>query len=244
MFSLTRTPRVVRPRPVRVRALLMGLLLCLCPATMGALPLRDTPEEAAERFIRSLRSVDWAAAAAVLDPEPLADFRALVTMITEVDESGAFLEYLTGTDSAAYARLGDREVFVRALTALTDDMPGLTHSLYDRDDRIVGGILEGADTAHVVYRTVARISGAVPEVKVMQLRRGPDGWRVLWTAELDVLETALRGARRLSGARRRHGSRRARRRIPHPRTTLPSPRVRSPTACSNRSSTGAGTAHP
>jgi len=157
-----------------------------------------TPEEAAGHFIRSLRGVRWADAARFLDPEPLDDFRAVVTMITEVDASGAFLEYLTGTDATAYARLTSAEVFARALTALTDDMPGLTHSLYDRDDEILGVVEEGPDTAHVVYRTLARVSGAVPELKVMQLRRGPDGWRVFWSAELDVLETALRGARRLS----------------------------------------------
>jgi hypothetical protein len=48
----------------------------------------------------------------------------------------------------------------------------------------------------VVYRTVARISGAVPEVKVMQMRRGVAGWRVAWSDELEVLEAALRGAPR------------------------------------------------
>jgi hypothetical protein len=36
----------------------------------------------------------------------------------------------------------------------------------------------------------------VPEVKVMQLERGPEGWRVLWSDELEVLEAALRGVGR------------------------------------------------
>jgi hypothetical protein len=57
-------------------------------------------------------------------------------------------------------------------------------------------VVEGTDTAHVVYRTTARISGAVSEVKVMQLRRSTAGWRVSWSDELEVLDAALRGVGR------------------------------------------------
>ena len=67
------------------------------------------------------------------------------------------------------------------------------HAIYDRDDEVIGSVSEAADTAHVVYRTTARISGAVSEVKVMQLSRTSAGWRVWWSDELDVLDTALRG---------------------------------------------------
>jgi hypothetical protein len=56
---------------------------------------------------------------------------------------------------------------VRAIGAMIDDMPGLMHALYDRDDEVLGAVGEGADSAHVVYPTLARIGGAVPEVKVM-----------------------------------------------------------------------------
>ena len=50
--------------------------------------------------------------------------------------------------------------------------------------------------AHVVYRTTARISGAVPEVKVMQLSLTDAGWRVSWSDEMEVLDAALRGVGR------------------------------------------------
>ena len=72
-------------------------------------------------------------------------------------------------------------------------MPGLMHAIFDRDDRVVGHVTESADSAHVVYRTTPRISGAVSEVNVMQLTRTEGGWRVQWSDELQVLDTALRG---------------------------------------------------
>jgi hypothetical protein len=86
-------------------------------------------------------------------------------------------------------------VFERAIGAMIDEMPGLMHALYDRDDEVLGAVGEGADSAHVVYRTLARIGGAVPEVKVMQLGRSEEGWRILWSDELGVLDAALRGVR-------------------------------------------------
>jgi hypothetical protein len=182
------------------------LALCLAPVSLATarqasaqtLPeLTASPDSAAVLFIRSVRSMRWSAAAQFMDPEPLGLFHDVVTMITEPDASGDLLDYLTGTDPAAYGALDAPEVFDRALTTLMGDMPGLTYSLQDRDDEFLGHVMEGADSAHVVYRTESRLSGALPEVKVMQMRRGPEGWRVLWSDELDVLETALRGAGRL-----------------------------------------------
>ena len=97
----------------------------------------------------------------------------------------------------------DREIELGSLliedgriSAVIDDMPGLMHALYDRDDHVIGSVAENGETAHAVYRTTARISGAVPEVKVLQLRSTPDGWRVLWSDELEVIQAALRGVGR------------------------------------------------
>jgi hypothetical protein len=174
-----------------------GLTATHVPAQAQTLAeLTASPDSAAALFIRSIRSMRWSAAAQFMDPEPLAQYRDIVTMITEPEQAGDLLEYLTGADSATYASLDAPEVFRRALTTLTGDMPGLSYNLQDRDDQFLGHVLEGPDSAHVVYRTQSRISGALPEVKVMQMRRGSEGWRVLWSDELGVLETALRGAGR------------------------------------------------
>src|SRR5690606_11477243 len=200
----TRSTEARGARPRRRRAAVLTML-CATPflgrpapaAAQTLAELTASPEEAAGLFIRSVRTLRWSAAAQFMDPETLALFRDVVTMITEVDRSGELLRFLTGADTAAYRALEPREVFARALDVLTGEMAGLAHSLADRDDRILGHVPEGADSAHVVYRTQMGISGSVPEVNLMQMRRGPEGWRVLWSEELDVLETALRGAARL-----------------------------------------------
>jgi hypothetical protein len=155
--------------------------------------LTATPDSSVALFLRSVRAIRWSAAAQFLDLETLGRFRTTVTMISDADATGDVRSYLVGVDSAGLAALEAATVFDRAIGVMIDAMPGLMHSIYDRDDEVLGHVLEGDSQAHVVYRTAARISGAVPEVKVMQMRRGAAGWRVAWSDELEVLEAALRG---------------------------------------------------
>ena len=158
--------------------------------------LTATPDQAATLYLRSVRAIRWSAAAQFLHPETLVRFRSLVDMMADADSTGSVGRYLVGTDSAGLASLGAATVFERSVGRMIDDMPGLMHALFDRDDQVLGHVPESADSAHVVYRTTARLSGAVPEVKVMQLARTPLGWRVFWSDELEVLDAALRGVPR------------------------------------------------
>ena len=182
--------------PASTLALLLGAAGMLPQAVRAQESLAEltaTPEEAAALFLRSVRAIRWSAAAQFVHPETLERFRTVVTLMSDADGSGDVRAYLTGTDSAAYAALGADEVFERSIGRMVEDMPGLMHAFYDRDDEVLGHVPEGDTLAHVVYRTMARISGAVSEIEVMQIGRTAGGWRVLWSRELEVLDAALRG---------------------------------------------------
>ena len=193
-----------------VRHLFRPILVVAClgaahpTAAQSIDDVTSTPEAAADLFIRSVRAIRWGTAGQFMAPEALDHFRVTVTMMADADTSGeipvvegsTYYIYLVDTDSAGLLELPAEEVFARSIGALIDDMPGLMHALYDRDDEVIGHVSEGPDDAHVVYRTTARLSGAVSEIKVMQLRRGPGGWRVRWSDELEVLDAALRGVGR------------------------------------------------
>lgn len=159
--------------------------------------LTATPDSAAALFLRSVRAIRWSAAARFMHEETLDRFYTTVRMFAAADTSGEVSRYLVDTDSTGLVSLEAADVFARSVGATIDGMPGLMHSLYDRDDEVLGHVTEDDRTAHVVYRTTPRISGAVSEVKVMQVRRADDGaWRVLWSDELEVLDAALRGVGR------------------------------------------------
>lgn len=158
--------------------------------------LTATPEAAADGFLRSIRAIRWETVALFLHPETQTRFRTTVEMIVDADTTGAMLDFLVDAPRAELTARSSEGVFDGAIGAVIDDMPGLMHAMFDRDDVVVGAVPEGADDAHVVYRTTARLSGAVSEVKVLQMRRSSAGWRVVWSDELEVLDAALRGISR------------------------------------------------
>jgi hypothetical protein len=190
-------PDMRRFIPVGLAALALSVHPA-APATAQTLEdLTATPERAATLFLRSVRAIRWRAAAQFIHPEALRHFKELVTLIADADTTGALRRYLTDTsDATALASLAPATVFERAVGRTIDSLPGLMHSLYDHDDHVLGHVLEGTDTAHVVYRTVERLGGAVPDVQVMQAARTSHGWRILWSDQLAVLEEAVRGVTR------------------------------------------------
>ena len=195
----------MRNRPVtRSRTpIFAGLLLlavhlsAACPSAAQSLDeWTGTPEEAATLFLRSVRAIQWSTAAQFMSAQALGRFSETITMIVEADTTGAMADFLIQGEVRVLTELTAAELFDRTIGAMIDDMPGLMHSMYDRDDEVIGHVNEGDGEAHVVYRTTARISGAVSEVNVMQMRRSDAGWRVVWSDELAVLDAALRGVRR------------------------------------------------
>lgn len=155
--------------------------------------LTTTPEEVAALFLRSVRAIRWSAATQFISDGTLTRFHDVVTMMADADSTGDTRRYLTRTDRSGYAALQAPDVFDRAVGTMIDDLPGLMHALFDHDDEIIGHVKEGTDRAFVVYRTVERLSGAVPEIRVIETVRTSAGWRVEWSDELAALETALRG---------------------------------------------------
>ncbi len=188
---------------MRARGFLLTVAVCLSLGTsverlsgQTIAEMTSSPDETAGLFLRSVRAIRWGATVQFLHPETLDRFRTTVTLIADADVTGEVRRYLLTSDSLAVLALDDAEVFQRAIGVMIDDMPGLMHALFDRDDDVIGHVSESSEAAHAVYRTTARISGAVPEVKVMELGRTEAGWRVLWSDELEVLEAALRGVAR------------------------------------------------
>jgi hypothetical protein len=187
---------------IALALLLLAAHLCAPRETtaQSLTELTNTPEQAATLFLRSGGAIQWRTAAQFMSSEALTLFRETTTMIVETDTTGVMADFLLQGEPQMLTGLTSAEVFDRAIGAMIDDMPGLMHSMYDRDDEVIGHVIEEGDEregdAHVVYRTTPRVSGAVSEVNVMQMRQSGAGWRVVWSDELEVLEAALRGVRR------------------------------------------------
>ncbi len=155
------------------------------------------PDSVATEFQSALRAVAWRAAVQRLHPEALEDFHYRMTLLVEMDTTRAPLEKLyPGGGLETYHQKSAEEVFLRVMEVLSEDAPGLVHALVVREVEVIGHVPEAPELAHVVYRSTADLSGAVPELRLMTMKRDGDRWRVLSSQELDILVEAFRGISR------------------------------------------------
>lgn len=151
------------------------------------------PQVVADEFHRGFQSMAWEGLVQRIHPEALAHLRYAADILVQIDTTGYALETLLGgVDAADYAGLPDGEVVVRVLRGVQRDVPGLLSSLVSRRTEILGVVPEGEDR-HVVYRVVALVQGAEPQVRVMTLSAVAGRWRVREADDIRVLHTAIRG---------------------------------------------------
>lgn len=180
--------------------LAVTLALALRGLLSGQTPALS-PDSAATEFQAALRAVAWRAAASRLHPEGLADFHFRLTLLVEGDTTGATIRRLHPEGGLeAYRAASPEAAFLRIMNVLTEDALGLIHALVVRDVEVIGSVPEGPDLAHVVYRSTANLSGAVPELRVMTMKLDGNAWRVLTSQELDILVEAFRGVALGGGA--------------------------------------------
>ncbi|HSG46298.1 MAG TPA: hypothetical protein VLA43_00660 [Longimicrobiales bacterium] len=190
MLRLARRPRLPA---------LPQLLLAILPLLPGALAAQggsepaDPPEVVAEEFNRGFQSMAWAGLVQRLHPEALAHLRYAADILVQVDTTGYVLgTFLEGAHRDDYPRIPDDEVVRRVLAAAQTEAPGLLSSLVSRRTEVLGVVPEGQDR-HVVYRIVALVQGARPQVRVMTLSQVGGRWRVRAAEDIEVLHTAIRG---------------------------------------------------
>jgi hypothetical protein len=129
-----------------------------------------------------------------MHPEGVGRLHDFMTAWVEQDGSGRILSLFYGDLTLEqFQALPDHEVAARTLERAASAMPGLLHALVVRDVRIVGSVPDPPDRAHVVYRSTSGLQGAVPEIRVLSVKRDDGEWRVLWSQELDAIQEALRG---------------------------------------------------
>jgi hypothetical protein len=161
------------------------LLLALC-----ALPLRaaaqETPEAVVQRYYETFRSGDFAANAALMHPAALEELKTTLTGMAALPgatEDAEFRE-MFGVNSVEEMRaLAPAVLFERVLrNQLEGEMRAI---LATTEINILGHVMEGDTTAHVVYRMRMNFGGqSLDQVQVMPLQRAGAEWRVLLTGSL------------------------------------------------------------
>jgi hypothetical protein len=155
----------------------------------------ESPEEVAKASMEFVKKSDFSSYARLMHPEALAETKRMFRPIVAADERGKIAERFFGvTNSTQYDALSDIAVFEALMIRITKDTPLFDEVLKTAEFSIIGSVPEGADIAHVVYRSGAKAGGlSISKLEVMSLRRYQGRWRLLLTGDIEGLATMLRG---------------------------------------------------
>lgn len=175
--------------------LVLALLLSAGPARAQTSP---TPEDAARRYFAVMREAEWDAAAKLMHPDALEEFKSFFVALAAADSAGTVISTFFGVRTAAEFRaLPPAEVYARMMRSITAVSPEMKQALTSMQAEVVGSVPEGGDVAHVVYRMNVAVSGAsVGTVQVISFRRSGGRWLGLLTGDMQGMVRTLSRAMR------------------------------------------------
>jgi hypothetical protein len=155
-----------------------------------------TPEDVARRYYETFRSSDWAANAAMMHPEALAQFKGIFTQLADLadaDSSVADLQQMFGVQTGAELKaLPDAQLYSRFLSNILGQQEELRQILASSSVEVLGHVPEGADKAHVVYRmTMGFLGSSMTQMQVMSLQKEGGQWKVLLTGDMQNIMGAI-----------------------------------------------------
>jgi hypothetical protein len=175
-----------------LRGALVLVAACALPSRAAA---QETPEAVVQRYYDTFRSGDYAANAALMHPAALEELKTTLTGMAALPGATEDVEFreMFGVSTLEEMRaLPAPVLFERVLrNQLEGEMRAI---LATTEISILGHVMEGDTTAHVVYRMRMNFGGQrLDQVQVMPLQRAEGQWRVLLTGSLAGMMGSMPG---------------------------------------------------
>jgi len=171
------------------------LALAFALALPGTAAAQGTPEQAAERYLQTLKAQDWAANSVLMDPVELDSMKAAFLDAATSDTSTAGLREVFNVTSVAEMRaLAPAVVYQRFAANVIGQREGMAQFLASATFRVMGQVQEG-DSAWVVYRVSGPAgAAAASQVSLMALRNLGGAWKARLSDEVRGMLAGLRQA--------------------------------------------------
>jgi hypothetical protein len=170
------------------------LILALC-AVLALAPLQAadnaTPEALAAQQLAAMRFGEWGTYAANMHPKALARLQSMMApLLTSGDAAGTqqLSDMLFGGATAAQLKEMSPVKFFETLMTSMAKLPGMKEAMQSADGTVLGKVMEGENTAHVVTRMKMAIPGVVDYSKVEVVSFEKDGaqWKGLLTGDMEL----------------------------------------------------------
>ncbi|MBC8144295.1 MAG: hypothetical protein H7X80_01850 [bacterium] len=129
-----------------------------------------------------------------MHPDALTDFRVLIQPVvdradaTDKEAATGLMLMFDGVETVAQLRkLDDGTFFTSFYKGLTSLQPEIADAVRGAEITMLGSVMEGNDTAHVVYRLISSINTSLSEAQVVTVQRTKNGWGVLLTSEMTTM---------------------------------------------------------
>jgi len=158
----------------------------------------DSPEAVAGRAIKALKEDRLDDFAKDMHPDALKELKsALVSVAEAAAKSGEGKEILAllgdAKSVADLKKLDDQQFFVAFYRGLIRLQPKLKQVLSTADVKIIGHVMEGEDTAHVVHRMIMDVEGIkVSKTDIISMRKRESSWGMLLTGDLENVTKSLK----------------------------------------------------
>lgn len=179
------------PMTRRMRGGLLLLAACALPPVAAA---QETPEQVVQRYYETFRSGDFAANAAIMHPAALEELKTTLVGFAELPgatEEEGFAEMFGVRTVEEMRALPPAVLFERMLRRQLggDEMREI---LAGTQVAVLGHVMEGDTTAHVVYRMRMSVAQqTMDQVQVMPLKRADGQWRVMLTGSFAGMMNAV-----------------------------------------------------
>lgn len=175
------------------------LIVAFCMMLLSAASAQNqaanagTPEDTATQLMEATRKGDWDGYIRLMHPEALDGFKKMMAFFAEPNASKEVAEMFFGVKTKAeYAALPSGEVFKRFLKNITGQVPYMKELMEGMKAEILGHVMEGSDTAHVVTRMTTNAAGlSQTKMAVVSLKRDGDAWKALLSGEIDGFAQAF-----------------------------------------------------
>jgi hypothetical protein len=166
-----------------LRGALLLLATCALPSRADA---QETPEAVVQRYYETFRSGDFAGNAALMHPAALEELKTTLTGMAALPGATEDLEFREMFGVSTIQEMRDLPPAVLFERVLRNQLEGEMRAILATTEiGILGHVMEGDTTAHVVYRMKMNFGGQrLDQVQVMPLQRANGEWRVLLTGSL------------------------------------------------------------
>ena len=178
------------------------ILVAVCVVSITSPDVRaaesDESEAVARRALSAIKQNRIEDFAKAMHPDALVRFRStLLEIVKEAEKSGGEEQLLPLFDGVRTTqelrKLDTTHFFVAFYSGLIQMAPELETMMAGAELEILGHVMEGPDTSHVVYRMVLPVETVrVTKITVVSLTRTPTGWGMLLTGDIEGMVGALR----------------------------------------------------